>query len=205
MLLPSFCRLRLALLLISVDCGIMTPMKISTIVRSNLWAECFVVVLFGAQVGSSFAQERIYRCGNEYTNNIKDSKSGGCKLVEGGNVTVVQGNRMPAAEPVRVAALSPKTVSTSAPRVDNADQKIRDSDSRAILESELKRSEAKQAELLKEYNNGEPDRNALDIKMPQRYTERIAELKANIARNGSDIVGIKRELGRNPSATGKSN
>ncbi len=203
MLLPSFCRLRLALLLISVDCGIMTPMKISTIVRSALWAECFVVVLFGAQVGSSFAQERIYRCGNEYTNNIKDSKNGSCKLVEGGNVTVVQGNR--SAEPVRVAALSPKTVSTSGPRVDSADQKVRDSDSRGILESELKKAEAKQAELIKEYNNGEPDRNALDIKNPQRYINRVAELKANIARNDSDIAGIKRELGRNQGSTARVN
>lgn len=205
MLLPSFCRFRLALLLISVDCGIMTPMKISTIVRSTLWAECFVVVLFGAQVGSSFAQERIYRCGNEYTNNIKDSKSGGCKLVEGGNVTVVQGNRMPAAEPVRVAALSPKTVSTSGPRVGSADQKVRDSDSRGILESELKKAEAKQAELIKEYNNGEPDRHALDIKNPQRYVDRLAEMKANIVRNDSDIAGIKRELGRNQSSAGRAN
>jgi hypothetical protein len=205
LLLTSFCRLRLDLLLILVDCGIIKPMKIFTIVRSALWAECVVVALFGAQVSSSFAQERIYRCGNEYTNNIKDSKSGSCKLVEGGNVTVVQGNRLPVAEPVRVAALSPKTVSTSGPRVDSADQKVRDSDSRGILESELKKAEAKQADLIKEYNNGEPDRNALEIKNPQRYVDRLAEMKANIARNDSDIAGIKRELGRNQGSAGRAN
>jgi hypothetical protein len=181
-------------------------MKIFTIIRSALWAECFVLVLLGAQVGSSFAQERIYRCGNEYTNNVKDSTNGSCKLVEGGNVTVVQGNRLPAAaEPVRVAALSPKTVSANGPRVDSADQKVRDSDSRGILESELKKAEAKQAELIKEYNNGEPDRHALEIKNPQRYVDRLAEMKANIARNASDIAGIKRELGRNQGSAGRAN
>jgi hypothetical protein len=69
----------------------------------------------------------------------------------------------------------------------------------------LKKAEAKQAELLKEYNNGEPDKSALDIKNPQRYVDRVAELKANIARNDSDIAGIKRELGRNQGSTARTN
>ena len=68
----------------------------------------------------------------------------------------------------------------------------------------MKKAEAKQAEVLKEYNNGEPDRNALEIKNPQRYIDRIAEMKANIARNDSDIAGIKRELGRNTGSAASS-
>lgn len=39
------------------------------------------------------AQEAIYRCGNEYTNNKAQALARGCKLIEGGNVTVVQGPR----------------------------------------------------------------------------------------------------------------
>jgi hypothetical protein len=39
------------------------------------------------------AQDRIYRCGNEYTNTVPQGHEKGCKLVEGGNVTVVQGQR----------------------------------------------------------------------------------------------------------------
>ena len=42
---------------------------------------------------AAFAQDRIYRCGNEYTNNATQAKERGCKLVEGGNVTVIQGSR----------------------------------------------------------------------------------------------------------------
>ena len=38
-------------------------------------------------VASSFAQSRIYRCGNEYTNTVTEAQAKGCKLVEGGNVT----------------------------------------------------------------------------------------------------------------------
>jgi hypothetical protein len=181
-------------------------MKKSAVIRFALVVESLVFAAVALLASPSFAQERIYRCGNEYTNNIKDSKNGDCKLVEGGNVTVVQGTRIPVAAPVRVAAVSPQpSSSTSGQRVDNSDQRTRDSDSRGILESELKKAETKQAELLKEYNNGEPDKNALELKNPQRYIDRLAELKANIARNDSDIAGIKRELGRNQGSSARTN
>ena len=35
----------------------------------------------------SFAQEAIYRCGNEYTNTVPEAQKANCKLVQGGNVT----------------------------------------------------------------------------------------------------------------------
>lgn len=178
-------------------------MKNSTAVRAfaRLPAHlpaCLVFGLFAVVASSSFAQERIYRCGNEYTNNVKDVKAGGCKLVEGGNVTVVQGSRPPNASSAgaRVPSVS-QTSPNSGQRVDNSEQRARDSDARAILEAELKKAEAKQAALLKEYNNGEPDRQGIEGRNHQKYLDRVAELKASIARNESDIAGIKRELGRN--------
>lgn len=148
---------------------------------------------------AGWAQDRIYRCGNEYTNNTTQAKERGCKLVEGGNVTVVQGSR-PAAAAGGAAApaggSAPSASPSNAPRVNSNDQKARDADARAILESELRKAEARHAELVKEYNGGAPERNALDLRNPQRYMERTAELKASVARSESDIAGIKRELGR---------
>lgn len=148
---------------------------------------------------AGWAQDRIYRCGNEYTNNTTQAKERGCKLVEGGNVTVVQGSR-PAAAAGGAAAPSaggaPAASPPNAPRVSSNDQKARDSDARAILEAELRKAESRHADLLKEYNNGAPERNALDLRNPQRYMERTAELKASVSRSESDIAGIKRELGR---------
>ena len=156
---------------------------------------------------AAFAQDRIYRCGNEYTNNATQAKERGCKLVEGGNVTVIQGSRPSggggaASGGGSSAASSPSATSASpagAPRVTNNDQRARDSDARAILESELRKAEARHAELVKEYNGGQPERNALDLRNPQRYMERTAELKASVARSESDIAGIKRELSRLPA------
>ena len=168
------------------------------------------LLLIAAAVPAVQAQDRIYRCGNEYTNNAQQAKERGCKLVEGGNVTVVQGTRpasaaAPAAGGGGAAAPSSATSPANAPRVSNNEQKSRDSDARAILESELRKAETRHAELLKEYNNGAPERNALDLRNPQRYTERTAVLKASLARSESDIAGIKREIARLPAPAAPTN
>nr|WP_295785058.1 hypothetical protein [Rhodoferax sp.] len=141
---------------------------------------------------ASWAQDRIYRCGNEYTNTVPESQAKNCKLISGGNVTVVQAHK-PNAN--RVAAAT-----QPGQRVDAGDQRAKDSDSRLILESELKKAEARQAELLKEYNNGEPERLGAETRNNQKYIDRVAELKASISRNERDIDGIRRELSRVPTA-----
>ena len=156
---------------------------------------------------AAFAQDRIYRCGNEYTNNATQAKERGCKLVEGGNVTVIQGSRPSggggAASGGGSSAASSSSATSASPacatRVTNNDQRARDSDAREILEAELRKAEARHAELVKEYTGGQPERNALDLRNPQRYMERTAELKASVARSESDIAGIKRELSRLPA------
>ena len=87
-------------------------------------------------------------------------------------------------------------ISSSGQRVDAGDQKQRDSDARDILESELKKAETRHAELVKEYNNGEPEKLGPEHRNHQKYLDRVAELKASIARTESDIAGIRRELSR---------
>jgi len=88
----------------------------------------------------------------------------------------------------------------AAPRSDDSAQRTRDAESRRILEAELKKAEVRQAELLKDYNNGEPDKVGGEARNHQRYLDRVAEMKSAIARNDSDIAGIKREIARLPGA-----
>ena len=152
--------------------------------------------------GGNDAWAQVYRCvatgggSPEYINNAKEAQSRNCKLVSGGNVTVVQGTPVSKA-PARVAA----TATSSASRADGSvDQRARDGDMRAILEAELKKAEAKLAEQLKEYNNGEPEKQGIEGRNYQRYLDRVAELKDSIARSQSDIAGIKREISRLPAA-----
>jgi hypothetical protein len=138
------------------------------------------------------AQSRIWRCGNSYTNNEAQAKAAGCKLVEGGNVTVVEGTRVNGNNGVKTVSAPP-----AAPqKVDSAEQRARDSEARTILEAELKKAEGRHSELLKEWNNGEPEKMGPEHRNHQKYLDRVAELKASIARNENDIAGLKRELGR---------
>ena len=157
-----------------------------------------LAALLGANT-SAIAQERIYRCGNEYTNAVTEAQMKNCKLVSGGNVTVVQAQKGSSAAGTKVATASP--TGQVSQRSDAGDQRAKDSDARVILEAELKKAEARQAELVKEYNNGEPEKMGPEARNHQKYLDRVAELKASIARGESDIAGIRRELGRVPQAS----
>ena len=149
----------------------------------------------------TFAQERVWRCGNEYTNNAAVAKEKGCKVMEGGNVTVVQSPR-PASgggAASNPAVRAPSGSPAGSPRVEGADQRARDGEARSVLQSELRKAEARQAELLREYNNGQPEKQGSEARNYQKYLDRVADMKAELARNESDIAGIRRELGRLPA------
>ncbi len=162
----------------------------------------------------SVQAQTIYRCPSKdgitpYTNDKVEADRQGCTPMTGGNVTVVQGTKVlnnPTASPGAAAAGAkdaPVRVANApqaSSRIDGAEQRSRDSDSKAIFESELRKAEAKQAELLKEYNNGEPEKRGGEAQNYQKYIDRVAEMKASIARNDSDIASIKRELGRASSS-----
>lgn len=159
-----------------------------------------------ASAGSAVWAQQIFRCGGaggappEYINNPKDAQTRNCKTMTGGNVTVVQGTAPAAAPAPRTAVRAAATTPSGGTRTDGGpEQRARDSDSRSILESELKKAESKLVEQQKDYNNGEPEKQGIEGRNYQRYLDRVAELKDGIARNQSDIAGIKREISRLPS------
>lgn len=148
------------------------------------------------------AQERIYRCGNEYTNNAQVAKSRNCSPMEGGNITIVEGTK-PA--PAVATRTTPATATRNGnDRVDPNAQRARDSDAKAILEAELRKAEGRLTQARKEYANGEPEKQGIESRNYQRYLDRVAELKAAVARAESDVTGLQRELGRLPAASGNA-
>jgi hypothetical protein len=139
----------------------------------------------------------VYRCPGPpvlYTDTISaaEAKEKGCRTIEGAPITVIQGQRPRTGTPVPVSAARPADS-----KIDPAQQRARDSDARRILETELKKEEDQLAQLQKEFNNGEPERRG-DEKNYQKYLDRVAELKAAIARKESDLAAIRRELGKLP-------
>ena len=156
-----------------------------------------IASLAGLMAVQVHAQDRMYRCDNNYyTNSLSDPKAHGCKLLEGGNVTIVQGTRPAMAQNGVKLAVATQSATTPAQRVDAGDQRARDSDARVILESELRKAESRKTQLAQEYNNGEPEKRGDEARNYQKYLDRVSELKASLARIDSDIAGIRRELGR---------
>jgi hypothetical protein len=155
-----------------------------------------IPIAAAALMASAAHAQTIYRCtGNVYTNDAAEAKAKGCKVMEGGNITVVQGTKANGANAAQVRVATAPMASPNA-RIESEEQRARDSDARAILQAELKKAEMRQSDLVKEYNNGEPEMLGPEHRNRQKYLDRVADLKANIARNENDIAGIRRELER---------
>lgn len=176
--------------------------------KNTFTLSIFSFLLLGA--GQAAWGQQVFRCANpmggaiEYINSVKDAQARKCQLISDGNVTVVKSSTFlkSSPSPVRSPAVA-SSGGTPTPRPaegSSPEQKVRDSDSRGILEAELRKSETKLAELEKEYNNGQPDKQGIEGRNHQRYLDRVNELKESITRSQSDVAGLKREISRLPAA-----
>ena len=110
----------------------------------------------------SVQAQTIYRCPSKdgitpYTNDKVEADRQGCTPMTGGNVTVVQGTKVfnngssgtaesaPKGKDAKDAPVRVANAPQAGSRIDGAEQRSRDSDSKAIFESELRKAEAKQA------------------------------------------------------------
>jgi hypothetical protein len=170
----------------------------------HLFRSMFAGVLAAGALApaASWAQQAntvVYRCPGPpvlYTDTIsaKEATEKGCKTIEGAPVTVIQGNRPRQGTPVPPAS-GPRPADS---KVDPAAQRARDGDARRILETELKKEEEQLAQMQKDFNAGEPERRG-DERNYQKYLDRVAEMKAAIARKESDIAALRRELAKLPA------
>ena len=117
-----------------------------------------------------------------YGNAMADVK--GCKRIETEAV-----NTVPFPKP---AAPAPRASTTA--KSDGGAQRGRDADRRKILQEELAAEEKKLAELKKEYNSGEPERQGGERNFA-RYQERTEKLKADVTRSESNVESLRREIG----------
>ena len=152
-------------------------------------------LLCGAVFGAVAQTATVYRCPGPpvlYTDQItpQQAKERDCRTIEGAPITVVS---VPKPKPVAAAREG-----KGEGRVEASDQRARDSDARRILDTELKREEARLAELQKEFNNGAPERQGGEQNY-QKYLERVEQMKAAVERKQSDVAALKRELAKLPA------
>lgn len=169
-----------------------TPLLTLTVLQ--LFRLLILVTLFalGHSTHASPESQRIYRCGSVYTN--QPESGGACKPLTGGNVTVIEGTRVQT-----TSAPAAKASAASQGKVDVSEQQQRDVQAQAVLAAELQRALRQHADLLREWNGGEPERRADEWRQPQKYQDRLAQLRSAMQRVEADIASLQRELGRLPA------
>jgi len=166
--------------------------------NSVTWSCCVVALTaLASSVAStaSVAQDRLYRCGNLYTNADKSADQA-CIRLEADRITVVpaQPQESKLATPAKPAAA--QSPSRAATRVSSRAQTQKDGESRQILEAEWRNARQRLQDLQMEYNQGEPERLGSERSNPRKYQERVAALQSSIVRTEADLTGIRRELAR---------
>ncbi|SHH21834.1 hypothetical protein SAMN05428948_3367 [Massilia sp. CF038] len=122
---------------------------------------------------------------------LTDSYKNGCKTLDISNNV---GTPIPAPRKGGARAPSPPPTTPAAfPKVNDAEQKARDSDRRGILEEELRTEKKKLAEMKKEFNNGEPERQGNERNYA-KYQERVEQMKDSINRAEKNIEALEREI-----------
>ena len=166
--------------------------------HSVTWSCC--VVALTALAGTvaptaSVAQDRLYRCGNLYTNADKSADQACIRLgIDRITVVPAQPQESKSATPAKPAAA--QSSSRTATRVSSLAQTQKDGESRQILEAEWRKTLQRLKDLQSEYNRGEPERLGSERSNPQKYLDRVAAMQSSIARTEADITGIRRELAR---------
>lgn len=143
---------------------------------------------------AGYAQNEVYVCTNEQ--GLKEYKNTGitkgCKRVDMQGLTMIPSPYKKAV--VQTAATKPSMATPPEfPRVDGTTQKARDNDRLQILLEEMKTEEKKLAELKKEFNNGEPERQGNERNYA-KYQERVASMKEDMNRTEKNIEALKREI-----------
>jgi hypothetical protein len=140
------------------------------------------------------AQELIYRCGHEYTNQKPQPAPGqpapACTVLQGVSVTEIKGGK-PLARPA-----APVSAPVPAAPEGGAEASSSSQEARAILEAERSRALAQRQELLAQYQEGAPPVQGAEAHNHQKYLDRVAELKRQLDRNEADLNGLQHELNR---------
>jgi hypothetical protein len=149
--------------------------------------------------GGARADSVVYKCVDKSGRvEFTDINKPGCKVLDlpGYVATPAPAPRPAPAVTMRQGTGRPAPASANPagfPRVDSATQRARDDDRRAILEDELRAEERKLADLKRDFNNGEPERQGNE-KNYAKYQERVAQMRDDIGRSEKNVEALKREL-----------
>jgi hypothetical protein len=161
--------------------------------KRQLKRRLLITMALGTMAAYTYAQSGdVYLCMGE--NGSREYKNTGatkgCKKVDLPGITMIPAPKRPLQTASAKQAASPSDF----PKIDGSTQKARDTDRKQILQDEMKTEEQKLANLKKEFNNGEPERQG-DERNFAKYQERVASMKEDLDRTEKNVEALKREIG----------
>lgn len=152
-----------------------------------LSAAGFAVMLLPALADAN-AQNRVYRCQAADGSPLYQNAPGpGCRELDLAPLTTVPAGR---AAPQRASVRAASTF----PRVGADAQQARDSDRKQLLRDELDREQQRLADLRKDFNDGQPERQGNERNYA-KYLERVEKMRDELSRTESGVSSLQRELG----------
>jgi hypothetical protein len=173
-----------------------------TAMRLHVPLLCTAVVLLAPPAWSQSAEGEgvLYRCpGNDYSNTLSaaEAEKLRCKRVENAAVTVIRSTDRAASG---VATPVPAAIPVEAKMpAENTALRTRANNNRRDLETRLKSEERQLSALEAAFNGGEPERRKDETSL-QKYLDRVANMRSEIARKQIDIAELRRELEKLPSS-----
>lgn len=142
------------------------------------------------------ADQAVYQCGQELTNLPKNPEL--CLRLDTSSPLQIEGTKVQLSAKTEPISKSKDGQVESRPPVQMSQQEAhqRQAQARTILEDERQKLGIQYAELVRNYNLGQPALLEGETRTQKAYLERVASLKTNLLRIERDLQALHRELAR---------
>ena len=149
--------------------------------------------------GVALADQAVYQCGQEITNRPNDPSQ--CQKLLISKPTQIEGTRVQNGQSPKPASAVSGTAAEriSIPPNNPQDALQRNVQARTVLEDEWQKLSAKQAEMVRVFNGGQPTLQEGESLQNPQYKRRVADMQIQIERLARDLMALKRELSRHTS------
>jgi len=158
-----------------------------------------LLMAFQLSTGIALADQAVYKCGQEITNQPNDPSQ--CQKLLISNPTQIEGTRVQNSQSSKpVSAVSGTAAERiSIPPNNPQDALQRNVQARTVLEDEWQKLSAKHAEMVRVFNGGQPALQEGESLQNPQYKRRVADMQIQIERMARDLMALKRELSRHTS------
>jgi hypothetical protein len=155
-----------------------------------------MVIGMSISLGLAVAQQAVYKCGQEITNQPADPSQ--CQKLLISSPTQIDGTRVQNGQPAKPLSAAPVSAverQVNSP-IATPENLQRNAQARTILEDEWQKLSERYAEMVRNFNGGQPALMSGETLQHPQYKRRTAEMQVQIERMARDMLALNREMAR---------